>query len=504
MNRIIIRTSLLFIAFSIGLSSCKKGLDFPSTHLVPINQMWKTKNDARSALFATYGLMRAALADNNAYLAYGELRAKDFSGIANPDLNAAITSNLNATSTVLEGWKSWRRFYAVIAQANLCTEKLELVHQNDFRYTEDELDLDLANVRFLRALAYFYLVRIWGDVPLVISTPEGGFSPVQRTDKNKVLDFALQETEAITDQLPWQYNGSFPEQEGRYWDQDNNHWKGIIATKTAAYDLMAHIAAWKGDYLSAAKFSAIIMDNRSPGGYDFSSTDDLTNSQGGVFAGQAADIILALPFNKDFQESSGSGHIEAWTLAAPYINRQVPDIYVTNDTILNIFNEAGDQRFSVDANGTSAGNYFTGFGNPVPVFSKIRELSVSGEHPFENYQSAIVIFRYEEVVLLRAESLFFLGKTDDALQLLNSVRSHRGLPEINAEDGPLDIAILAERRRELLGEGWRWYDLIRFNKISEYTELTSQAIQDGALLWPVAKEILNDAPQIGQNAFWKH
>lgn len=504
MNRILTRAVLLLLFFGVGFFSCNKDLDVAPTHFVPINQMWKTKNDARSALFATYGLMRAALADNNAYLAYGELRAGDFSGISNSDLNAAVTSNLNATSTTLESWKSWRRFYAVIAQANLCTEKLAVVHENDFRYTDDELALDLANVRFLRALAYFYLVRIWGDVPLVTSASEGGFLPVQRVDKQRILDYALQETEAVADHLPWQYNGNFPEQQGNYWDQQPGYWNGIIATKATAYALMAHIAAWEGDYLSSANYTAMIMNNKSSGGYDFVSTDDLTNSQGGVFLGQAADIILALPFNKDFQESSKTGHIEAWTLAAPYINRQVPELYVPNDTILSIFSEQGDERFSVNENGTSAGNYFTSFGNPVPIFSKIRELSTSGDHPLENYQSAIVIFRYEEIVLLRAESLLFLGRTDEAVQLLNSVRSHRGLAELDGSEGPLDEAILAERRRELLGEGWRWYDLIRFNKLSQYTKLTSQEVKQGAWLWPISKEILRDAPGMNQNAFWTH
>lgn len=505
MRNILTKLSAFLLVIALFMPSCKKTLDVSSTHLVPVAQMWKTKNDARSAVFATYGLFRAALADNNAWFVYGELRSGDFVSVSRTDLKAVSSNNLNATSSIMEGWKNWRRFYAAIVQADLCLEKLELVHQNDFRYTDDELKLDIANVRFLRAMTYFYLVRIWGDVPLVINVSEGDFKQLKREDKEKVLDFATQEALKAVIDLPWQYNGKYPEQQGNYWEQNGTFWKGKLATKGAAYDLLAHISAWRGNYLEVAKYTATIMDNNSAGNYNFINTSTLTNTQGGVFGGQADDIIFALPFNKDYQESSSTGHIESWTLALPYIARQIPDIYIPNDTILNIFQEQGDQRFSInEISGSTQGNYFTAFGSPVPIFSKIRALSVTGNNPLNNFQSAIVIFRYEEVVLLRAEALFYLRKSSDAIALLNSIRTRRGLEEFKPGDGPLEEAIFQERRRELLGEGWRWFDMVRFGKTSDYTGLTLQDIQKGALLWPISNDILSGNSQISQNSYWRH
>lgn len=504
MNRKLIHILLLLPIVLFVSVSCRKMLDVPSTHLVPVNQMWKSKNDARSALFATYGLMRAALANNNAYFVYGEMRAGDFLSTSNADLRAVLSNDLNATSSVMEDWKNWRRFYAVIAQANLCMTNLETVHQNDFRYTEDELKLDLANVRFIRALAYFYLVRIWGDVPLITNLPGNNFNEVKREDQHKVLDFAMQEVLEALNDLPWQYNGSFPEQQGLYWGQSASFWKGKIATKGSAYSLLAHLAAWRGNYLDAARYTKKITDNISLSGFDWSYTSTLTNPDGGVFKGQSDDIIFFLSTYSEYQESSATGHIEAWTLALPYINRQVPIIYVPNDTIVNVFNETGDERFYIDTNGVSHGNYFTGFGSPAPVFSKIRLLSVSGENPMQNYESGIVLFRYEEIELLQAEALYFLGNSDEAIHWLNAVRSQRGLPDYKEGKDELGDAILNERRRELMGEGWRWYDLIRFNKVTQYSSLTPGDIEGGVLLWPIATDVLDHTPGMMQNDYWKH
>ena len=489
---------------ALTVPGCKKNLDEPSTHLVPAAKMWQVKNDARSAVFATYGLFRAALADNNAYLAYGELRGDDFVSTAANDLGAVISNNLNVRSDRMDEWKNWRRFYAAIAQANSCLANLHKVRENDFRYTENELSLDLANVRFIRALAYFYLVRIWGDVPLITADPDGSFKPVARSSQQEVLDFAAAEALKAAQDLPWKYDGSFPEQKDNYWGQSASYWKAIIAAKGTCYDLLAHIAAWQGHYLDAEQYTRMITDYISLSGYDWSYTSTVTNPNGGAFQGQSDDIIFFLPFLSDYQESSREGHIEEWALSEPYIPRKLPDIYVPNDTILGIFNERSDERFSVDSSGVGTGDFFTGYGKPVPVFSKIRQVVSTDNVPMRYYQSGIILFRYEELELLRAEALLFIGKTADAVIWLDAVRTRRGLKAYDpAVNGPLEDAILQERRRELIGEAWRWYDLKRFGKTAAYTGLSPAALSQGALYWPVADQLLQSGV-IQQNPYWKN
>lgn len=483
--------------------SCRKIMETDSSHLVPTGEMWKEKNDARSAVFATYGLMRAALANENAWFVYGELRAGDFNSRSRSDLLSVIDNNLNATFPAVEDWKDWRRFYAVIMQANLCLEKLPEVTKNDFRYNEELMSLDIANVRFLRALSYFYLVRIWGDVPLLTSAPSSKFENVEKSAAREVLDFAIAEAKIAADHLPWQYNGNFPEQKGGdYWETSNNNWKGVIATKGGAYALIAHLNAWKGNYLEAEMYLRMVINNASLAGLSIVDITTLTNTAGGVFSGKANDIIFALPFSKDYQESSGTGHIEEWVLAAPFISKKAPDLFIPNETILNIFDEQKDSRFSINDNGTQNSKYFYGFGTSTPIFNKINQLSTTGENPLQNYQSAVVIFRFEELILLHAEALFFLGRHMDAIKRINSIRTQRNLSALPDNYEDIERAILQERHRELLGEGHRWFDLVRFEKVPDHTRFTTSDIQNGALHWPIAQRVLGTNPKLSQNNYW--
>ncbi|WP_316817216.1 RagB/SusD family nutrient uptake outer membrane protein [Pedobacter nyackensis] len=495
---------LLLVTCLITLSEtgCKKSLDINSTNMVKTDQMWKVKNDARSAVFATYGLLRAALSNENAFFAYGELRGGDFSVTNRQDISSVVNQDLNADYGAMSEWKDWRRFYAVIAQANLCLEKLSLVTKNDFRYREEDLKLDMANVRFLRALSYFYIARIWGNAPLIRSNTEGSFTEKTQASEADLLSFAAAETADAAKDLPWRYDGKGPEQLGLYYGQTSAQLQSIIATKAAAYALAAHIAAWQGDYATTEKNCELVIDNNANGGYNTTSTGNLTSSSG-IFSGQGFSVIFSINFAAKNQEASIKGHVEDWTLSEPFIAKKTPDIYIPKDSILKIFNESNDARFSLAADGSTVGSYFTNFSNSIPMFSKIKNLSVSQTPVFRSYQSAIVIFRLEEIMLLRAEAKVFLNYKADAVTYLNQVRTIRGLSEFASTDGNTILeTIFKERRRELLGEGWRWYDLIRLKKVKAFTKLTDADIAMGATKWPISKSALNNNGKLVQNKFW--
>src|SRR5215471_1563256 len=177
--------SYLFACILLGtFSSCNKMLDVKSSRLAPEANSWQRLEDTRGALMGMYGLMRAALAENNAHWLWGELRGGDFTSTSRSDLKAIIHGNLNFNYPTLQALSDWRRFYAVINSASTFIEHSGTVFSNDQRYTEANWKADVAQARVMRAFAYFYMSRIWGDVPLVTTAEEGDFAAKSTTDQS--------------------------------------------------------------------------------------------------------------------------------------------------------------------------------------------------------------------------------------------------------------------------------------------------------------------------------
>ncbi len=498
---------LLLAAVAMLLNvSCKKALDVDSSRLAKEDGHWTTIQDTRSALMGTYGLMRAALADNNAHWLWGEFRSGDFAATNRSDLKAIVNGNLNASYPLLQDITNWRAFYAVINSASLLIERAPEVLAADKRYTEINYKVDVAQARALRAFAYFYMVRIWGDVPLITSSHDGSFDMKGRTDQAKVLVYAESELVAAAKDLPYIYgadgNDLLP---GLYYGYDATRWMGALFTKISAYAVLAHVAAWQGHYIDAAVYTDFIMKNYSKSNITYSNITQLTAADG-IFNGASNSQIICFGFNDLYGESTASGHIEQLVLAAPLITKQTPDLYVPKDTIASAFTDLNDQRFGLDTiSGLSRTNYFVNYSGETPVFSKIKVLkggSTNGN--FAIYSSNIIFTRLEELALLRSESLAVLGQRQEAISLLNVIKKSRGVATF--ADGPgkdLIKEIFDERRRELMGEAWRWYDQVRYNKIKGDNTAFNTLISQKGIYWPIATAVLNANSLLTQNSYWK-
>src|SRR5699024_10631234 len=108
----------------------------------------------------------------------------------------------------------------------------------------------------------------------------------------------------------------------------------------------------------------------------------------GLFTQRSPSQIIGFNFMDELGESTTSGHIENLTMAAPFVNRSDPDIYVSKDSISHIFTDLDDTRFGFDTvTNTYRTGYFTNFGSSTPIFSKICVIR-KGDYPL--YGSAIV------------------------------------------------------------------------------------------------------------------
>jgi len=123
---------------------------------------------------------------------------------------------------------------------------------------------------------------------------------------------------------------------------------------------------------------------------------------------------------------------------------------------------------------------------------------------FRIFSSPIVLTRLEDITLLRAEALAVLGEKNAAIENLNVIRTLRGLEDYNeAINGSLIDAIFKERKRELMGEGHRWYDLVRYNRIRRNNPKFWDLITEGGIYWPIDQTLLSQNEQLEQNSYWK-
>ncbi|MGN0003779.1 MAG: RagB/SusD family nutrient uptake outer membrane protein [Sphingobacterium composti] len=486
-------------------TSCKNMLDIDSTRLVNEENMWTSMEDTRAALMGIYGLTKAALNDQNAHWIYGEVRTNEFVIPARQDLKAVASHNLNATFSTLESLSNWRRWYAVVNAANIFLERSIEVKNADSRYTDNNFNVDNAQARFLRAFAYFYMTRIWGDVPLIVSSSEGSFLNRPREDQGKVLAWAEKEMLDAAQVLPYRYSVNDEQQLGNYYNETSGRWDGTLVRKITAYAILAHLAAWQGDYPNSASYSKFVLDNYSRASVNYITTATLTN-RNGFFNGKNINQLFGFASVWSHVEGYFTGYIEELTLAAPVVNKNVPEMYMGKETIMSIFNEIKDERFAVDTLGRPLTDvYFTNFNGRYPIFSKIKSIQGGGTDPsFRLFNSATVLTRLEDIALLRAESLTVLGEESGAIELLNTVRERRGLDPYNRQvNGDLIDAIFRERHRELMGEGHRWYDIVRYHKIRKIDKAYNELIENGGIYWPIAQSVLAQNSKLNQNNYWK-
>ncbi|MPN30468.1 hypothetical protein SDC9_177939 [bioreactor metagenome] len=123
-------------------------------------------------------------------------------------------------------------------------------------------------------------------------------------------------------------------------------------------------------------------------------------------------------------------------------------------------------------------------------------------------QVAYPIYRYSDMILLQAEAKVYMGKWEEALDLVKKVRDRAGLPtptsmDFGSEDDIINF-ILDERQVELVGEGRRWFDLLRSNRWKETMKPINGMEHDGNELFPIHFSHINENPKLVQNSYYSN
>lgn len=438
--------TLSMVALLVAASCNKEYLDVPPQGQQPAVQFWKTEGDATKAVNAMYGNLRGWTNVAFAPIALESMGSDDAEKGSSPS-DATFMNNFdNFTATATEGQISdfWSGRYQDINFANQILDNVPAI----------EMDAALkaryfAEAKFVRAYAYFRLVRAFGDVPLRLSLPKDPSEfNIARTPKDQVwAAIELDLTDAAAG-LPASYSGP---DVGR-------------ATKGAALALHAKVAMYQGKWADVLAFTNQVMAL----GYQLVSDYELLfreaneNSSESVFEIQAA-LIPGNPNASNSQYSQVQGVRGSagggWGFNVP--TQDLADEF-----------EAGDPRkeSTIIFRGET-----TPEGDAIPVVGDNPMYNQKSYVPFsewvsgytEGCQQNIRVIRYADVLLMNAEANNELGNSAAALASLELVRARaRGgnaiLPEVTTTvQTELRDAIWHERRVELAMEFDRYFDVIR-------------------------------------------
>ncbi len=487
--------SLLALSIFI-MGSCSNFLDLEPKSEATEEFFWKTEEDVNQSVSALYALTRQAFnqADGTAFYAYGDLPSDEFSGASDISFQNVIALSYDFQVPATETWhpmyqlRRYDMFYRIVDQANRTIEKLNQIDRSIFA-DEKVYNHYLGEAYFMRAFTYFFMARVWGSVPLIIQT----VPIVQAVEQGRSTQQEVM-SQVFADIL--KAEGLLSSEAIRTGDLS------VRADRGALFALKAHAYAWTGNYSETINASDQVLSTTR---YGYEPRDSTSYRR--IFAGGnlSKEPIFAISQTGN-NEGSNSG-IGRRLLVSPYTaNTGDPNFHILLSKALALYDEAGDKRLMATFNLTLHPNFAinTKYANVTRITDGTNNISL--------FKNNIVVFRYSDIVLLKAEALAAVGGRDEeAIALLNAVRSQAGLGAWN-RSGDLFEVILNERARELFLEGHRMYDMIRFaRETGKFTwgarsngrpRLSQEQFLLGKYYWPLDPTLLALNPLLTQTSYW--
>lgn len=441
------------------LSSCVKLKEDPKSFLTS-DQFYKTAEDAIAAVNAIYYSLNNDKPEGQHQM-YGSLlnTAMDMasddltSGPGTPNPNVRSLAILTHSSTNIRVEQMWQQHYIAVNKANAALQRIP-----DMNINGELKNRLLGEALFLRALFYFNLVRLYGDVPLLLkdqTTLTIEELQVPRTPKEKVYEQIINDLTSSANHFREGGTGEV----GR-------------ATEGAAKSLLAKVYLTIRQWDKAVQTSEEVING--PYGYDL--MDDYSHVFLPAYKNNREHIFSAQ--FKGFAQSQG----HASTRRAIFTG--IPGLVGSYGDQVQFYTNGNDKFFSVyklySANDKrKAVTFVTSFRSPAngKLYGQLNDPAVAGDStPFfnkywdpgaisaTNESSAnTAILRFAEVLLIHAEAENELnGPTAKAYTSYNRVRRRAGLAPLEAlSKDQFRDSLYLDRRLELVYEFQRWFDLLR-------------------------------------------
>ncbi len=354
----------------------------------------------------------------------------------------------------------WSSAYNIVYMCNSLLEGLE-----DSQGISEGVNQQLkGEALFVRSFTYFYLMNLFGDVPLILSTDYEINALASKESKENIY-------EQITVDLQTSIDILMP----GFVDGERTN-----VNQNTAIALLARIKLYNENWEEAESLSSQVISQ--------SETYEILENLDEVFLANSKEAIWQL-------SPAGSGGVLTNTnegagfLIHPFLSflanlKIEPPFVKSMDTI--------DLRLQ----------NWIGFNSGLEVYYANKYKIRNSTEPITEYS---MVMRLAEQYLIRAEARFKLGDIEGAIADLNKIRNRAGLESVieNSDDLPnsdlLDL-IMEERKRELFAEwGHRWLDLKRTSTAEEILGVENSQWKNTDVLYPIPASELLKNPNITQN-----
>ncbi|OQP58976.1 RagB/SusD family nutrient uptake outer membrane protein [Niastella populi] len=371
-----------------------------------------------------------------------------------------LTNTLRADNPTVQA--IWTKLYSTLYQCNDVIEGLKNSSLSDS--IRNQLS---GEAYFLRALNYYYLVNLFGKVPLITITDFAANAKMGRTEIHRIYDQIISDLQDAQHLLT-------------YFTSVDKPYQRVRANSFAASALLARAYLYKKDWAAAEKAATQLIESHYY---------NLESNVLQVFLSDSKEAILQfLPFTI-YNSAEGATFI-------PQTGK--PPTFNIHRSLLNAF-ETNDKRREWVNNTTYNGSKY---------YYPYKYKQNNGA-PYTEYN---MVLRLAEQYLIRAEARIMQNNLTGAAIDLNKIRTRSGLAPIagfSSEHAAM-LALEQERRIELFAEwGHRWFDLNRFeahtlpgnfvNRADEVLDTFKPEWETTALQWPIPGKEVNLNPALIQN-----
>ena len=506
----LIVTTLMFFVFS----GCNEEiLDKSNPNEFSTDTYFANDLQAISAVNAVYAALQSQQLWTREYFFVHDLLSDEYFGLGSLEgqrvqvLNHSFDPNNSLINSL------WTGLYRGVHRANIVINNVPEMEEPAI---SPELKLRLeAEAKFLRALFYFELVSLWGDIPLYTepATAAQADEGVERTGKAQVYDLIIEDLTFAAANLPLK---------SEYGGGDTGR-----ATRGAALGLAGRVHLWRATYegLGEPAYRAAeeaLQQVISSG--EYSLVDNYTDNYTAENENNA-ESLFEVQYSADYGgggawSGDGSGTAEVSFRGQEYGFKAWRNV-IPSPALLEAFEE-GDPRYALSfySPGDTYNNgeniiYTPNVAPPPPGVNATVPDDLPSWRKYQNYynrdnelfaQSGINhrVIRYADVLLMMAEVQNALGNQQRAVELLNQVRSRPSidLPSYPTAQYPVGSAdqvfdaIVHERRIELNGEQIRNRDIRRWRKADLLDEEPIRVWQPKYDLLPIPNSEIDSNPAL--------